>query len=195
LDLPINFANIIALPLLFGVGVAFNIYFVLAWRAGETAMLQRWLWSIASCWRARRSAPTAAVQPVDNDHGDDDELRELLGSQVDEDHDHSYNAHFNSVDRYFNISGLVIWWRWPTIRTFIALLAHRMTWSRRRPSPCSPLRRTSVAASRRRGPMPSRHAVCLGRRCAAPRAVHGVECGRWRIERPAACGHKSSTTG
>jgi predicted RND superfamily exporter protein len=31
LDLPLNFANIIALPLLFGVGVAFNIYFVPAW--------------------------------------------------------------------------------------------------------------------------------------------------------------------
>ena len=40
LDLPLNFANIIALPLLFGVGVAFNIYFVLAWRAGETGLLQ-----------------------------------------------------------------------------------------------------------------------------------------------------------
>ena len=39
-DLPLNFANIIALPLLFGVGVAFNIYFVMAWRAGETAMLK-----------------------------------------------------------------------------------------------------------------------------------------------------------
>jgi hopanoid biosynthesis associated RND transporter like protein HpnN len=39
-DLPLNFTNIIALPLLFGVGVAFNIYFVLAWRAGETGMLQ-----------------------------------------------------------------------------------------------------------------------------------------------------------
>jgi uncharacterized protein len=39
-DLPLNFANIIALPLLFGVGVAFNIYFVMAWRAGETAPLQ-----------------------------------------------------------------------------------------------------------------------------------------------------------
>jgi hopanoid biosynthesis associated RND transporter like protein HpnN len=38
--LPMNFTNIIALPLLFGVGVAFNIYFVLAWRAGETDMLQ-----------------------------------------------------------------------------------------------------------------------------------------------------------
>jgi len=39
LGLPLNFTNIIALPLLFGVGVAFNIYFVMAWRAGETAML------------------------------------------------------------------------------------------------------------------------------------------------------------
>jgi hopanoid biosynthesis associated RND transporter like protein HpnN len=39
LDLPLNFTNIIALPLLFGIGVAFNIYFVMAWRAGETAML------------------------------------------------------------------------------------------------------------------------------------------------------------
>src|SRR4029450_5289385 len=29
-------------------------------------------------------------------------------------------THFKSVDRYFRISGLVIWWRWPTIRTFIA---------------------------------------------------------------------------
>src|SRR5262249_15561292 len=38
-DLPLNFANIVALPLLFGIGVAFNIYFVTAWRAGETAML------------------------------------------------------------------------------------------------------------------------------------------------------------
>jgi uncharacterized protein len=37
---PLNFANVIALPLLIGIGVAFNIYFVLAWRAGETAPLQ-----------------------------------------------------------------------------------------------------------------------------------------------------------
>ena len=40
LDLPLNFANIIALPLLFGMGVAFNIYFVVAWRAGEHDLLQ-----------------------------------------------------------------------------------------------------------------------------------------------------------
>ncbi|WP_419826604.1 MMPL family transporter [Sphingomonas sp.] len=36
---PINFANIIAFPLLFGVGVAFHIYFVVAWRNGEGALL------------------------------------------------------------------------------------------------------------------------------------------------------------
>ena len=37
---PVNFANIIAFPLLFGVGVAFHIYFVMAWRAGATDLLQ-----------------------------------------------------------------------------------------------------------------------------------------------------------
>jgi hopanoid biosynthesis associated RND transporter like protein HpnN len=40
IDLPLNFANIIALPLLLGVGVAFKIYYVMAWRAGETHFLQ-----------------------------------------------------------------------------------------------------------------------------------------------------------
>jgi uncharacterized protein len=38
--LPLNFANIIALPLLFGIGVAFNIYFVIAWRRGTSSLLQ-----------------------------------------------------------------------------------------------------------------------------------------------------------
>lgn len=37
---PLNFANIIAFPLLFGVGVAFHIYFVMAWRAGARDLLQ-----------------------------------------------------------------------------------------------------------------------------------------------------------
>ncbi len=37
---PINFANIIAFPLLFGVGTAFHIYFVMAWRAGATDLIQ-----------------------------------------------------------------------------------------------------------------------------------------------------------
>ena len=40
LPLPLNFANIIALPLLLGVGVSFNIYFVMNWRAGSTAPLK-----------------------------------------------------------------------------------------------------------------------------------------------------------
>ena len=39
LGLPFNFANIIALPLILGVGVAFKIYYVLAWRGGETSLL------------------------------------------------------------------------------------------------------------------------------------------------------------
>jgi len=38
---PLNFANIIALPLLLGVGVSFNIYFVMNWRAGQTSVLVR----------------------------------------------------------------------------------------------------------------------------------------------------------
>jgi uncharacterized protein len=38
--LPLNFANIIALPLLLGVGVAFKIYYIIAWRSGETNFLQ-----------------------------------------------------------------------------------------------------------------------------------------------------------
>ena len=40
IKLPINFANIIALPLLLGLGVAFKIYFVMAWRDGQTHLLQ-----------------------------------------------------------------------------------------------------------------------------------------------------------
>jgi hopanoid biosynthesis associated RND transporter like protein HpnN len=40
IDLPLNFANIIALPLLLGVGVAFKIYYIMAWREGQTNLLQ-----------------------------------------------------------------------------------------------------------------------------------------------------------
>jgi hopanoid biosynthesis associated RND transporter like protein HpnN len=39
LPLQLNFANIIALPLLLGVGVSFNVYFVMNWRAGRAAPL------------------------------------------------------------------------------------------------------------------------------------------------------------
>ena len=37
--LELNFANIIALPLLLGVGVSFNVYFVMNWRAGRQDVL------------------------------------------------------------------------------------------------------------------------------------------------------------
>jgi hopanoid biosynthesis associated RND transporter like protein HpnN len=40
LGLKLNYANIIALPLLLGVGVAFKIYYIMAWRAGQTGLLQ-----------------------------------------------------------------------------------------------------------------------------------------------------------
>jgi len=40
IGMPLNFANIVALPLLLGVGVAFKIYYVTAWRAGRTNLLQ-----------------------------------------------------------------------------------------------------------------------------------------------------------
>jgi hopanoid biosynthesis associated RND transporter like protein HpnN len=35
----LNFANIIALPVLLGVGVAFKIYYIVAWRQGQTHLL------------------------------------------------------------------------------------------------------------------------------------------------------------
>jgi hypothetical protein len=38
--MPLNFANIIALPLMLGIGVAFQIYYVMAWRSGRTGLLQ-----------------------------------------------------------------------------------------------------------------------------------------------------------
>jgi uncharacterized protein len=40
LGMKLNFANIIALPLLLGVGVAFKISYIMAWRAGQTGLLQ-----------------------------------------------------------------------------------------------------------------------------------------------------------
>lgn len=40
IGMPLNFANIVAFPLLLGVGVAFKIYYVVAWRSGRTNLLQ-----------------------------------------------------------------------------------------------------------------------------------------------------------
>jgi uncharacterized protein len=39
-NFPLNYANIIALPVLLGVGVAFKIYYIIAWREGQTNFLQ-----------------------------------------------------------------------------------------------------------------------------------------------------------
>jgi len=39
LGIQLNFANIIALPLLLGVGVSFNVYFVMNWRTGTVRFL------------------------------------------------------------------------------------------------------------------------------------------------------------
>ena len=40
IGMPLNFANIVALPLLLGIGVAFKIYYIVAWRSGRTNLLQ-----------------------------------------------------------------------------------------------------------------------------------------------------------
>jgi hopanoid biosynthesis associated RND transporter like protein HpnN len=55
IGLPLNFANIIALPLLLGVGVAFKIYYIMAWRGGQTNLLQSSL-TRAVIWSALTTA-------------------------------------------------------------------------------------------------------------------------------------------
>lgn len=55
IQMPLNFANIIALPLLLGVGVAFKIYYIMAWRAGQTSLLQSSL-TRAVIWSALTTA-------------------------------------------------------------------------------------------------------------------------------------------
>ena len=55
IGMPLNFANIIALPLLLGVGVAFKIYYIIAWRSGHTNLLQSSL-TRAVIWSALTTA-------------------------------------------------------------------------------------------------------------------------------------------
>jgi uncharacterized protein len=55
IEMPLNFANIIALPLLLGVGVAFKIYYIMAWRSGRTDLLQSSL-TRAVIWSALTTA-------------------------------------------------------------------------------------------------------------------------------------------
>ena len=59
-DLQLNFANIIALPLLLGVGVAFEIYYIMAWREGQTNLLGSPLTRAVIFRAARRRPPSAA---------------------------------------------------------------------------------------------------------------------------------------
>ena len=55
IGMPLNFANIIALPLLLGVGVAFKIYYIMAWRSGRRNLLQSSL-TRAVIWSALTTA-------------------------------------------------------------------------------------------------------------------------------------------
>src|SRR6266851_5505291 len=59
--------------------------------------------------------------------------------------------HFNSVDKYFKISGLVIWWRWPTILTFIAPTALPMKAARKG---SLPLATRGAAKAKKASPAP-----------------------------------------
>lgn len=55
IGMELNFANIIALPVLLGLGVAFKIYYIMAWRAGQTNLLQSSL-TRAVIWSALTTA-------------------------------------------------------------------------------------------------------------------------------------------
>ena len=60
LGMSLNFANIIALPLMLGVGVAFKVYFVMAWRAGKPGCCTR-ASRMPSCSAPRRRRPHSAA--------------------------------------------------------------------------------------------------------------------------------------
>jgi hopanoid biosynthesis associated RND transporter like protein HpnN len=68
IGMPLNFANIIALPLLLGVGVAFKIYYIMAWRAGQTGLLQSSL-TRAVIFSAMTTAAAFASLAVSNHPG------------------------------------------------------------------------------------------------------------------------------
>lgn len=76
IGLPLNFANIIALPVLLGVGVAFKIYYIMAWRAGQTNLLQSSL-TRAVIWSALTTA-TAFGSLWMSDHPGTSSMGELL---------------------------------------------------------------------------------------------------------------------
>jgi hypothetical protein len=66
--IPLNFANIVALPVLLGVGVAFKIYYIMAWRSGETALVQSTL-TRAVMFRAMTTATGFGSLWLSNDPG------------------------------------------------------------------------------------------------------------------------------
>ena len=70
---PLNFANIIALPLLFGIGVAFHIYFVMSWRAGGSHLLHLQPGAggilLGADHRDRLRQPVALAPPGHRQHG------------------------------------------------------------------------------------------------------------------------------
>jgi hypothetical protein len=57
-ELALDYANFIALPLLFGIGVAFDIYFVMNWRAGPAASCA------ARRERSASNRPSAPTRPA-----------------------------------------------------------------------------------------------------------------------------------
>jgi uncharacterized protein len=67
LGLVINLENMIALPLLLGIGVAFNIYFVVAWRNGSknilASSLSRGVWFSALTTGASFGALALSAHP------------------------------------------------------------------------------------------------------------------------------------
>jgi hypothetical protein len=67
-DIPLNFANIIALPVLLGVGVAFKIYYIMAWRSGQTALVQSTL-TRAVTFSAMTTATSFGSLWLSNDPG------------------------------------------------------------------------------------------------------------------------------
>ena len=73
IGLPLNFANIVALPLLLGIGVAFKIYYVTAWREGRTNLLQssltRAIFSQRADDRHRVRKPVAIQSSRHRQHG------------------------------------------------------------------------------------------------------------------------------
>ena len=159
---PLNYANIIALPLLFGIGVAFDIYFVMNWRAGTDE-------SPAVEHGARRR-----VQRADDDGG----LRKpgaVARSEHGADgHAADHLAYRSAVLRPVRAAGVA----WPGPAGSRAAGRRRIAASNRRNAPTRPARRWSIGDGRRNCPRDAPAAVVEPERpeaCNPPsRARHGI---------------------